>query len=418
MDQRQASNTTHPPADGGQAAREYGAVGRWLSLLAVYIVFLGLTEAKLWRPDTLYIGAANVQIAEAQAWWNGQLDLPERWHDTALVDGKVYSHFPLMFSLVSAALVPMLGGVPHWFVVLVVLTVPFLIYELFRSLLKSPVWSAVIAIGYLCGTSTWRVLEQTIRTCSPYYVNITLAGIGLTILLMELYGRKRVWVAGLGLIIATLSRQLTVAFALPLAFMALRGCPAEKRRSRSVALAVVGVIVVGLPLVSNTLKFGHPLQTGYKLIYEGREDNFAQDALTHGIFSPQFVPRNLYYTNIGLPRFHRITMAGEEQVHIRPNTVCTGIWWTTPLLLWLFIDLRRILAEPVGRWLLLGALVVYAALLFFHATGAYQRGYNRFSLDYMLVLFAVIAPTCFVGRRRWISVVMIGWSVVYFRWLI
>ena len=235
---------------------------------------------------------------------------------------------------------------------------------------------------------------------------------------IELAGRKRIWVVGIGLIIATLSRQLTVVFAIPLVWLALQPRGPSKRRLRLAALAVVGVIVVAVPLTANTLKFGHPMRTGYDLIYEGREDSFAKDAQEHGVFSPWFVPRNLYHANLGFPRVHRITMAGEEEIHVRPNTICSGIWWTTPLLLWLFVDIRRILSDPTARWVLVAVVLVYLALLFFHATGAYQRGYNRFSLDYMPALFAIIAPRCFAGRRRWISLAMIAWSVVYFRWLI
>jgi hypothetical protein len=398
---------------------------QWLGLVVVLLVVLGLNTASLWRPDTLFGRGRNVQIAEAQAWWEGRLDLPiddreplRRDHDTAVLNGRVYSHFPLMFTFVSVGLVPLFDGVPHWFMVLAALTVPILAYVLFRRLTGSPWWGALTAIGYVCGTSIWPVLDRTIRTGSPYVVNITVANIGLLVLLIGLSGRRGLWVAGIGLIIASLSRHLTVAFAIPLVWWAFRGYVPGKRRAQLITLGVVGLIVAGIPLTANTLKFGHPLRTGYKLIYEGREDNFAMDAKTYGLFAAHFVPRNLYYANLGFPRVHRITLAGKEEVHLQPNTLCTGIWWTTPLLLWLFVDFRRILSDPAARWVLVAAAAVYVALLLFHATGASQRGYNRFSLDYMPALFAIIAPRCFAGRRRWISIAMMGWSVLYFWWFI
>jgi hypothetical protein len=282
----------------------------------------------------------------------------------------------------------------------------------------SPWWGALAAIAFVCGTSAWPVLDRTIRTASPYQVNITLANIGLLIFLIEFTGRRRVWLAGIGIIIATLSRQLTVAFAIPLVWMALQGAPPAQRRGRMITLAILGLIVAGVPLLANTLKFSHPFETGYKLIYQGRDDSFATDAQTHGLFAAHFIPRNLYYANLGLPKVNRVTIAGEDEVHLQPNTQCTGIWWTTPLLLWLFVDIRRIISDPAARVLLLAAVLIYVALLFFHATGAYQRGYNRFSLDYMLALFAIIVPCCCTGVRRWVSVAMIAWSVLYFRWLL
>ena len=79
----------------------------------------------------------------------------------------------------------------------------------------------------------------------------------------------------------------------------------------------------------------------------------------------------------------------------------------------------------VGRALILllfffsgAAGLVYGMLLFWHATGAVQRGFNRYSLDYLPVLLALVAPTCCVGWRRWVSLAMVGWSVLYFRWRI
>jgi len=386
----------------------------------VYLAFFGLNEARLWQPDTLFDGSHQPQIAEARAWWNGHLHLPERRHDTAVVDGRAYSHFPVMFSIIAATLVPLFGGVPHWFVVAaLVLPVPWLAYLLLHRLTASPWRGAAAAIGLVAGTSLWPVLDKTLRGASPYFVNHTLATIGLLIFLQEFFGRRRVLVAGVGLVVATMARQLTAAFALPLAWMAWSGGEGPRRRSRLCELALVGAVVAGAPLAMNTLKFGHPLTTGYRLIYAERSDDpFARDAKTYGLFSWHFVRRNFWHANFGLPKLHRIEMAGKPEYHLRPDFEGTGIWWITPLLLWLFADFRRILADPAARVLLVASGLVYAALLFFHATGAEQRGFNRFSLDYLPAVFAVLAPGCFTGRRRWITAVMVAWSVVYFRWLI
>lgn len=396
-----------------------GASRPWLALAVVYVAFFGLMQVRLVQTDRLFSGAANTQVTEAKCWWDGHLDLPRRVNDTALHDGKVYSHFPPMFTLVSAALVPLFGGVPHWFMVLfVALPMPLLAFLLFRRLVNNPWHATALAIALVCGTSVWPVLRIALRSGSPYFVNHAVATIGLLLMLVEYFGRRRIWVVGIGLLIAALSRQLTLAYAIPLLWLAWqRGEGSHRRRDMTVAVAFLTVIVA-LPMVLNTLKFGHPLTTGYTLIYEGRDDRFANDARTHGLFAAHFVPRNLYYANLGFPRLHRIEMAGETEYHLRPNTEATGIWWTTPLLIWIFFDRRRILGDPAARSLLVGAAGVFVALLFFHATGADQRGFNRFSLDYMPMLLVAIAPTCFSRRRRWVSGAMIVWSVVYFRFLI
>jgi hypothetical protein len=125
----------------------------------------------------------------------------------------------------------------------------------------------------------------------------------------------------------------------------------------------------------------------------------------------------LYHANLGLPDLHRVEIAGEPRTYLRPNDSGTGIWWTTPILLWLFVDLGRILRDPARRTWLLSASLVFAALMTYHSTGFQQRGFNRYSLEYVPVLIALIVPECFAGRRKWISLGMIGWSVAYFGWL-
>ena len=409
----QGASEAGPPGSS-PARREF-----WLGALFVFVVVFGLLETKIWRPEVVFDGRHNIQIAEAAAWRQGRLDLPDRLWDTAVQDGRAYSHFPILFTIIAGVLLPVCGGVPHWFL-LFCLAVPIVLlaYVLFYRATNSPVGGALLAVGLVCGTSAWSVIHQSFKGGGAYYPNHVLATVGLLILLVEFYGRRRVWMCGLGLIIATLARQLTAAFALPLIWLALRDQPPEQRRGQVIALVLVGAVVAGVPLAMNTLKYGHPLQTGYMLIYEGRDDSFARDAHQHGLFSPHFLPRNLYYMNLGFPRLHRIEMAGQPEYHLVHNTKGTGIWWTTPLLLWLFLDIRRIWGDPARRSLLVAATIVFATLMLFHTTGETQLGYNRFSLDFMPVVLAVIAPTCFFGRRRWITLAMVAWSVLYFRWLV
>ena len=468
----------------------------FLGLAVVYFAYLGLFGPKLWRGDYVFDGSGNAQILEAEQWWNGRLDLPERLHDTALRDGRIYSHFPPMFTMLAALVVPFFAGVPHWYVVaLLLLPLPALAYVLVTRVLHAahptartaddsacpsvgithragfarllffllallpviapivvgrsnysqvdwakvatlallagvlilvihrvdvvPPWrEALLTLGFLCGTSLWPVADRTVRAASPYFVNHTLAVLGVLTLLIELFGRRRVWLAGLGLIIAAWSRQMTLAYVLMLAWMAFHASAGAARRRALMQLAAVVVVAVVVPMTLNALKFGSSTESGYGLIYEGRNDVFAEDARTHGVFSPVFIPRNVYYANFGFWDRTVITVAGVREAHYRPNDAGTGIWWTTPLLLWLFFELPRILRSAPDRWLLLTALLIFGALLTFHATGASQRGFNRFSLDYLPALFVLIVPVALAGWRTWISVGVIAWSVVYFVWMI
>ncbi len=416
------SSSPAQPQDTGSEPCRRAASRRevWLGAVLVVLALGSLLEAKLWRPETRFTIRENVQIGEAEAWWSGRLDLPERKWDTAVRDGRAYSHFPPMFSFMAAAVVPFFQGVPHWLVVLViVLPVPLLAYALFYLRTGSAAWGSLLAIGMVVGTSLFPVIDKTLRGASPYYVNQTLATAGVLIVLIESFGRRRVWLAGLGLLVAGLSRQMTIAYALPLAWLAFEARPGHQRRSRVAGLATVCVLIAAVYCVLNTLKFGHPLDTGYMRIYADRPaDSLSRDAQAYGLFSAHYVPRNLYYANLGFPRVHRIEVEGRQEIHVRPNRLGTGIWWTTPLLLLLFADFRRILSNPLERVWLVAAVAVAVTLLFYVNTGAQQRGFNRFSLDYIPVILALVAPGCTAGWRRWASMAAIVWSIVYFCWLI
>ena len=404
---------------GGSAV----APGRRDALLGLLLVLLTcalLFQARAWQPGSMFDGHDNVQIAEAQAWWNGRLSLPEYRWDTALVDDRAYSHFPPMYSFLAAVVVPFCAGVPYWLVLLlIVLPVPLLAYRLFLILTGSPAASALIAIGFVCGTSIWPVIDQVLRVGNPYFVNPLLGTIGTLIILAEYFGRRRMWLAGGGLVVAALSRQLTLAWLIPLAWLAVRNMSGNQRRRGLVATAVAGLVVLGVIACMNTLKYGQPLDSGYMRIYtEDHNHPFVRDARKFGLFSVRFVPRNLYYANVGLPKIQHFRRAEGTGWRLQPHVNGAGIWWTTPLLLWFLIDFRRITRDGRSFPLLAAAGVIYAALMCFHNTGYAQPGFNRFSLDYLPALFAMIAPHCLAGRRKWISLAMIGWSVVYFRWLI
>jgi hypothetical protein len=473
---------------------------RLAAALLVLATFALLCDAGLYRPHHNFTITENIQVAEAQAWWAGRLDLPERKWDSALYNGRVYSHFPPAFSFLSALAVPLFDGVPHWFLLLVVVVpIPLLAYFLMARLVPNSGdaaqrrgWCVVLAVGLVCGTSALPVLEKALRGGSPYMVNQAIALSGVLLFLVAYFGNKNVWVAGLGVVVAAWSRQMTVVYLLPLGWMIwertrrsetesvgamvpsapagagleedradhglrcappvatlpgpVRGRPIGEDipgpdasspdtvggrlasahgsvRSRlarhgvpAAKLCTVAALALGVPMGLNWLKFEHPLESGYMYVYEGREDDvFVRDARAHGLFSPWYIPRNLYYANLGFPEIQRITRGEHREWYVVPNDWGTGIWWTTPLLLYLFANRRRIIGLPRERALLAGAGLAYIGLMLYHSTGFVQRGLNRYSLDYLPVLYALAAPlSVATAKRRWLTGGLIAWGVFYF----
>jgi hypothetical protein len=63
---------------------------------------------------------------------------------------------------------------------------------------------------------------------------------------------------------------------------------------------------------------------------------------------------------------------------------------------------------------MLASLLVIFGMLCYHNTGATQAGYFRFSLDFLPVWFAVLAPGVLEPRRSWFALCCTAWSAWYF----
>lgn len=384
----------------------------WTGLILVYLVFASFfgdppfPKGPAWRTELL-APADNVQVREAERWLEGKASLPKRKLDTVLRDGKVYSHFPPLMTFLSAVVLNFSpDGVPRWLVTaLFVWTVPGLAYRLFWGRCGR-VWPAVVmTLAYVFGTSEFCILDRAAKSAGVYQLNHAISQVGLLLFLDGYFRRGPIWQSGVGLLIAGFSRLPTVVYALPMAVMAW----SAKGRRRWLGIGFV-VVLAGTYATLNVMKFGNPVQHGYGLIYEGREDAIALSAVD-GAFHLKFVDDNLYWMNLGFPTFEE----KHGQWRWVPSLNSTGIWWTTPLLLLVFWDLKRIWAERVNRCLLASVGIIYAVLMTYHMMGYAQRGYNRFSLDFLLVLLAMIAPYAFMGRRWVVSTLLAIWGVVYFR---
>ncbi len=402
-------------AGGGNQIRISPALrNQLIGAAAVYIVFLSVFPVDLFKSDHLVWPAANVQVREAEAWLNGSLSLPMRMWDTAVVDGKFYSHFPPFMTLVSAGVMA-LGpeGVPfNVLSCLFVLPIPGLAYLLFLQRCPTVTGAVILTCAFVLGTSELMVLCRTLQSGKVWQTNHALSQLGLLIFLIDYFGRRRMWLGGLGLAIGVWSRYTMAAYLIPFLWTGFISKERVNRRGQ-VAAGLWTLVIIGFPMYLNAMKFGSPLETGYALIYEGRDDRLAQDARS-GVFSVRFIGRNLKAMNLGFPMAKEI----RGETRLVPNTDATGIWWTTPLLLYLFIDLKRIWSQPRNRALLLAVVLIYAALMMFHTTGAAQKGYNRFSLDFLLAMMALFAPYAMEGNRKWITPVVAMWGVCYFAWWI
>lgn len=366
----------------------------------------------------------NAGVLEGVAWMQGRLDLPDqgpdpahtRMHDTAYHDGKVYNVFPPLVGFLTVILAPlhrlMLDRADLWLqtpmVLLVFWPIPIAGFLVFRRQTGDAAWAALLTVGWMGGTALLPELSDAGRGQLAQMDHV-LSQLGLLVVAADLLGRQRIWPALIGLTIAVWTRQMTCLYALPLLYVAWQ----RKRLLPCIA----GLVVIAAPLLTlNHLKFGSPIDFGYRHIYVNRDSEpLAERCNAHGTFSPHFIADNFYYMHLAPPEVQEITTT---RVHVvAPDLHGVSIWITTPLLFWVFIDIRRWWADPRRRLLMLATLPVMLGLLCYHGTGFIQPGWNRFALDFLPIWLAVIAPWTRGGWRTWFTLGCIAWSLLYFQTL-
>ena len=170
----------------------------------------------------------------------------------------------------------------------------------------------------------------------------------------------------------------------------------------------IAIAVIGL-LSYNYLRFENFLDFGYTTVNAGPD--IIGKVQTYGLFSPHFIPNNLYVMLLKMPRIHwGVPWPTEPKGAlwpIDPTTTGMSIFLTTPPLLYLFHRYPK-------QWWILGA---WAAVLFnlimlslYSNTGAHQFGY-RYILDMLVPLITMLAVA--LGRKTpWHFIVLVLASIV------
>jgi hypothetical protein len=155
-----------------------------------------------------------------------------------------------------------------------------------------------------------------------------------------------------------------------------------RRRAVPFRSAVLGVIAGGLPFAIvyvgyDWLRWGTPLDAGYARLAEG--DVF----FNHGLFSPLYLPRQLYAIFIEPP-----DLVAGTPFFLRPRFVGMSLFLTTPAFLWAFVGLRAIRRDAAVAATAAAALLALLPDLFHGTVGFQQFGY-RFSIDAQPFLVAL-----------------------------
>ncbi len=253
------------------------------------------------------------------------------------------------------------------------------------------------------GTCFWYV---AISGSSWYFAHVS-AVLLLAMATLSALTRKPAWIAGLLLGLAALSR-LPTGLALPFVLAAQLGFPGwSALRSMDKGRLLRTTVVFGLGLAVpaaiyigfNLLRWGTLTDQAYTRIPGVLEDPIYVE---HGILSLWYIPRNLFAI------LFRSWNYVDEFPFLQPSWWGLGIFLTTPLFLWL---LKARIRTPMVGWSLLGVVIVSLPIITHGNVGITQFGY-RFSLDFQLLLFAILATVVARGWTRLMKLAAVGSVVI------
>ena len=412
----QIDTHAHPTS----AARNYGALA--LLLVALHLTAGATVSLPTWRAKQ----DNNAAMEEALAWRSGRLDLARTRYEVARVEDKYYNVVGLAFTLIAFAgtsLSQLFGGpvgelYPPLFVAIVALPLPLIAYWAFGEVTRSRERSAVWTFYLIAGTCLLPVLAIC-GSGSIYYINHVLAVTGLLLLGGDLLGSQKGWPAALGLLLAAWSRQTTAIYAIPFVWLfATRSSITVNHAVKSswtkwLALSTVAILFI-VPGILNYLKFGNPLMTGYRLLYEGRTDAIAQRA-RECFFGLANVPMQAWAMNVQWP--HLDIRGGGLFLDVA-GTQGVCLWLTNPLLIATGLTIKRWWRDSAARALMLTTLVIAFADMCYHTTGSQDAGYYRYALDYIPIWLLVMAKCLDRPSERYCVMLGIAYSCLYFNVLL
>jgi hypothetical protein len=342
---------------------------------------------------TLNDGGGNLHALQARAFLSGRLyiDIPG-FYDSAPFRGRTYVPFPPMPAVVMMPIVAAVGvnrtNGPLLSIALTLVNVA-IGYRLARRLGLSRRDRVFWLVAMFLGTGYWFAVAASSGVwCYAHVVAFT----ALLLAVAEAWGKGRgVWV-GLALAAAFLSRQLTLFAGLALAARLWSHPDFANRRARWLNLAAFGAAVslgIAVYLAFNHARFGNPFETGYR--YIALDSPLKERFARHGLFSAAYVPFNLIYLLV--QGVHVDFTSPAKLAGVTTDLYGSSLLGASPYVV-VATFARRAGAPVRALWLSVAAIAV--GQLLYVNNGASQINTQRFTLDFMPLLFVLVA----LGLRR------------------
>jgi hypothetical protein len=336
----------------------------------------------------------------ADAWLNGRLwveGYPGHYHDWITVDGKVHSPFGPTPAILLLPFVWWWGVAVNMnaFSMGVAGLNAALCWLLLLRAGVGPRRAALGALVFAFGTVNW----YTAIIGTTWFLGHLCVELFLLLALLEVFGRGRAALAGLGLGLAVLSRPNVVVAAPALLLLLVDRHAARPGLLRFVDGRAIGRgLLFGLGLAVpfafelwlNWARFGNPFDTGYGTAAELYRPS------EYGWYNLHYLPKHLY---VALFKGWEYV---EEAPWLKPSPEGLSILLTSPVLLYAFAAPWR---ESTVRLLWLGVALTFAALVPYFYQGWVQFGY-RYLLDALPYLIVLTAMGMAEGRRAAVVVLL------------
>lgn len=332
-------------------------------------------------------GVNNAYLRFSESLLQGHLTLPNMpaYDDMILYEGHYYLPYPPLPSVLLAPLVAIFGySAVNTVAVALVFTCLnfFLFHRILSKLIVEQQYYPWLIAAFFFGTGYWFALFTSHAVYS--FAHITSVTFQF-LLINELLGRKRWWLAGIYIGASFLTRQFTFLYFFAAAayfFYQYKQDRSLVKWSQLIAMSLGAGVFVLLYFAYNYVRFGNPLDPGYAyILFNG----VLRDRVTeHGVFSARYFLFNFYSFFI---KGFNIEFEGKGLMQIKDM----DIWGTSLLSASPFIiasvkaRLPKIIS--IGIWFTI--LAILTGTLFYHNNGFHQINAMRFSLDFLPLLFVL-----------------------------
>jgi 4-amino-4-deoxy-L-arabinose transferase-like glycosyltransferase len=335
-------------------------------------------------------GSSNAYLLFAESLSKGTLSLPDTaasYMDMISYHGQHYLPYPPLPSLILLPFVALFGA-SHVNTVAVALIMSclnfYLLYKIFLRIKLEQNYFGWLAAAFFFGTGYWYALFTTHHVYAFAHITSCLFQL---LLLAEILGKRRWWLVGIYIGCSFLSRQFTIFYIVfALGYMLHLHQQKIQKIKPAHVISLFGSVgfFIGLYLLYNYLRFANALEPGYNYInYIGVLKERVDE---YGVFSIKYLPFNAYSFFI---KGFNIEFMGSGLIHIKDM----DLWGTS-----LIAGSPFVVMSLKAKWpklLLISAwattILILAGFLFYHNNGFHQVNCMRFALDFLPLLFILIA---------------------------